>query len=108
MYSMVMPTIWEFMREDLHNDSKPALGVLLSIYPAFQVAGFLVVGRWSDQRGFRAPYCCCQFIGICGGVLYGVAAKWHSTPVALSGRALLGVAAASNSLAGAYIARTAP
>ena len=108
MYSMVMPTIWEFMREDLHIDSKPALGVLLSIYPALQVAGFLVVGRWSDRRGFRAPYLCCQLLGILGGVLYGVAAKWHSLPVALSGRALLGAAAASNSLAGAYIARTAP
>ena len=62
-----MPTIWEFMREDLHIDSKPALGVLLSIYPALQVAGFLVVGRWSDRRGFRAPYLCCQLLGIFGG-----------------------------------------
>ena len=51
MYSMVMPTIWEFMREDLGTDSKPALGALLSVYPALQVAGFLLVGRWSDRRG---------------------------------------------------------
>ena len=62
----------------------------------------------ADRRGFRAPYCCCQLVGICGGALYGLAAKWHSLPVALAGRALLGTAAASNSLAGAYIARTAP
>ena len=108
MYSMVMPTIWEFVREDLGTDSKPALGALLSVYPALQVAGFLLVGCWSDRRGFRAPYCSCQLVGILGGVLYGSAAKWRSLPVALFGRALLGAAAASNSLAGAYIARTAP
>ena len=47
-------------------------------------------------------------MGTVGGVLYAAAAKWHSLPIALSGRALLGLAAASNSLAGAYIARTAP
>jgi hypothetical protein len=53
MYSMVMPTIWEYMREDLHSDSKPLLGVLLSIYPACQVAGFMLVGRWYPDLGLQ-------------------------------------------------------
>ena len=106
-YSLVMPTIWEYMREDSHSDSKPSLGLLVAVFTLCQALFFPLMGRWSDRAGFRVPYCTCAVAGIMGGCLYALAGWMHSLPLAFAGRALLGVGGANRTLCSGFIKGTA-
>ena len=107
-YSLVMPTIWEYMRVDIHCEKKVWLGVLVAAFTVCQAAFFPVMGVWSDRSGFRTPYCVCASCGVAGGCLYGLAGFFHSLPLALAGRALLGIGGSNRTLAPAFITRVAP
>lgn len=107
-YSLLMPTIWEYLRVSLHITNKMWLGVVIATFTVWRTVAFPFVGVWSDRRGFREPYTLCCVAAVAGGIMYAVAGHYHSLPLLVAGRSLMGVSGASMTLNSAYIARTTP
>ena len=90
---------------------KEAYGFTLS---AFSLSAFIakpVLGRLSDERGFRLPYIISFSVATVGGLLYfltsAAPANWAISVLILS-RLLGGVGGGSSSLGYAYMARAIP
>uniref|UniRef100_A0A7S3B3U9 Major facilitator superfamily (MFS) profile domain-containing protein n=1 Tax=Haptolina ericina TaxID=156174 RepID=A0A7S3B3U9_9EUKA len=107
-YSLLMPTVWQYLRMELHATSKLWLGATVSAFSLTRTLFFTAVGIWADMRGFREPYIVCSAVGVLGGVCYGLAGKIGGGNLCLViiGRLLAGAGAARSTLASTYIART--
>jgi MFS family permease len=103
-----MPTVWEYLRVDVGVDNKLMLGVVIAVFTVARTLFFPVVGVWSDRVNFWHPYAFCFVSCVIGGGLYGLAGRFRSLPLMISGRALMGVSGATMTLNSAYLARTVP
>ena len=65
-YGLLMPTVLEYMRDELHVTQDIWLGLTISIFSIARTLSFPLVGIWADKRGFREPYvvCCLSLIHI--------------------------------------------
>lgn len=107
-YALIMPSVWEYLRVDLHAPSKPLLGVVIAAFTLVRTLFAPLIGCWSDRRGFREPLLFCCLVGVAGGCMYGLAGRTHSLLLAVGGRCLGGLAGTQTTLVSAYIARTVP
>eukprot|EP00927_Polykrikos_kofoidii_P000891 TRINITY_DN10335_c0_g1_i2.p1 TRINITY_DN10335_c0_g1~~TRINITY_DN10335_c0_g1_i2.p1 ORF type:complete len:456 (+),score=32.73 TRINITY_DN10335_c0_g1_i2:99-1370(+) len=90
-YSMVMPTGWQYVQE--LGGSQMFYGCLIGAFPIGRMSLLLLVGYWSDKRGFRAPFVVGFLLSIMGGCLYGSAYKLESKWFAMVGRFVSGCGA---------------
>ena len=107
-YGILMPTVWEYLEEDLHVKDKVWLGVSLATFSVGRTLFFPLVGHWSDRRGFRVPYASCYFLGIVGGILYGAAGRAFGGCLAfvIAGRFVSGIGASCTAMSSAFISVT--
>jgi MFS family permease len=115
-YSVVLPFL-VFLVARLGGDAV-VYGVLVAAYPAFQLVGAPVLGRWSDRYGRRRVLLLSQAGTALAWLLFLVAVWLPETPLALPGlpglnlplaaifaaRALDGLTGGNVSVAQAYVA----
>eukprot|EP00927_Polykrikos_kofoidii_P000892 TRINITY_DN10335_c0_g2_i1.p1 TRINITY_DN10335_c0_g2~~TRINITY_DN10335_c0_g2_i1.p1 ORF type:complete len:425 (+),score=44.71 TRINITY_DN10335_c0_g2_i1:96-1370(+) len=90
-YSMIMPTGWQYVQE--LGGSHMFYGALIAAFPTGRMSLLLLVGYWSDKRGFRVPFFVVFLLSIMGGCLYGSAYALGSKWYAMLGRFLSGCGA---------------
>lgn len=113
-YSVIAPSLIFYIKQQ--GGSQHDYGITLA---SFSLAAFLtkpLLGRWSDQSGFRTPFLMTNILAALGGLLYfgagAVSASATPSRAAVSfillGRLLSGAGSANAALTFAYIAQAVP
>ncbi|EOD08120.1 hypothetical protein EMIHUDRAFT_217667 [Emiliania huxleyi CCMP1516] len=109
-YSVVMPSLWNYLNEVEPSDTRHGLANEYGIVIAsFSLASLLLkplVGIWCDQRSFKEVYAVTLLAAAAGNALYAFAGLGGSWLFMLAGRLLSGAGAANSSLSFAYVSRT--
>mmetsp|Transcript_40896 Transcript_40896/g.127607 ORF Transcript_40896/g.127607 Transcript_40896/m.127607 type:complete len:437 (+) Transcript_40896:67-1377(+) len=90
-YSMLMPTGWQYIAQ--MGGSEFFYGATIAAYPIGRIVFMVPFGAWSDRRGFFNPFRAANAIGLCGGLVYGLASALGSKWYAMLGRFLGGCGA---------------
>jgi len=108
-YGLIMPSLYRYLElmPDINESNKAHFyGIVLSSFSLSSLIMQLVLGRYSDVRGFREAFIITIILAIGGNILYSMAYYLGSVYYALAGRILSGIGAANTSLTFPYVART--
>jgi len=108
-YGLIMPSLYRYLElmPDINESNKAHFyGIVLSSFSLSSLIMKLVLGRYSDVRGFREAFIITIILAIGGNILYSMAYYLGSVYYALAGRILSGIGAANTSLTFPYVART--
>jgi len=100
-----MPTGSDYVTKDLHMDGI-FYGVTIGAFPVGRMCLLMLMGYWSDKRGFRGPFRTTFLLGMIGGLVYGLASGLQFPYFAVLGRFFGGLGATGPY--SAWAARTYP